>query len=530
MSRPRLVLSSLLLLLVSSARAAPPSAADLTALIDRHITAAWKSQDIAPAPLADDAEFLRRVSLDLIGRIPSVPETRAFLEDSAPNKRERLVERLLASPRYVTHFTNVWRALLIPETASSFQIRFTVGSFEGWLREQLVKNVGYDQLVRNLLTAPVAAATNPRVATRSIAGEASPVAFYQAKEYKPENVTASISRLFLGVRLECAQCHNHPFADWKREQFWGFTAFFNGFQARNQGNIALLNAEKTDVRSITIPGTERVVQASFLDGKQPEWNKDDNPRDVLARWMTGPENRYFARAAVNRFWSYFLGTGLIDPIDEMVGADNVASHPELLDELSRAFVASGYDMKTLARAITLSQAYQRSSAHASAATPPQTFARMPIRGLSPEQLFDSVAMATGYAERASNQPAFVLNNASPRQDFLGRFGDASAKTTETQMSILQALALLNGKLVADATSLERSETLAAIVDAPFWSTPQRLDVLFLSTLNRKPTAEERERLLKFIGEAGKAGSKEWQSALADVFWVLLNSSEFHFNH
>ncbi len=528
-----------LAVLCSTAQAAPvgPSAASdkdvaaLVALIDRTLTAGWADAKVQPAPPAPDAEFVRRVYLDLAGRIPSVTEVRQFLDDKRPDKRRRLVEQLLQGPRYVTHFTNVWRALLLPETMASLQARILAPGFEAWLRKKLQQNTPYDALVRELLTQPMnGRGQNPF----GQQGEPTPIAFYLAKEVKPENLAAASSRLFLGVKIECAQCHNHPFAQWKRDQFWSYAAFFASLQRQGNGDFVAAGREVGDRRELTIPGTERVVQAAFLDGKQPKWKFNTSARATLADWMTSKDNPYFARAAVNRLWGYFFGAGIIDPVDEMVGGEHPASHPELLDELARQFAAHNFDLKFLIRALTASQAYQLSSlaTHKSQGDPRQ-FARMPLRGLSAEQLFDSVAQATGYRETGNRNNNPVFGPQGTRGRFLTQFANNSDKPTEVQTSILQALSLMNGQVTAEATDLERSEMLAALLDAPFMDTTERIETLYLATLARKPTPKELSRMVKYVEGGGSADFTTvttYNQALADVFWVLLNSGEFFLNH
>jgi len=355
----------------------------LAARIDGRLTAEWAASEVVPAPLAGDEEFLRRVYVDIAGRIPAVAEARAFLNDKSPDKRRRLVSKLLDSPRYVTHFTNFWRAVLLPEATSSFQARFLVPGFETWLRKYLVKNAGYDEMVRDLLTAPI----NPQgFRGRLAASEPTPIAFYLVKELRPENLASGVTRTFLGVRLECAQCHNHPFAGWKREQFWNFAAFFAGIKGRTQDDFTTPVAERIDKREIDIPGTGKVVQASFLDGTEPQWKFKVSPRKTLADWMTSADNPYFARAAVNRLWAHFFGHGLIEPVDEMAGTENVSNYPELLDELAKDFAAHRFDLKYLIRAITSTRAYQLTSAGKDKMEP-GTFARMPVRGMSPSSFW-----------------------------------------------------------------------------------------------------------------------------------------------
>jgi hypothetical protein len=532
--------------LQSDARGETGAASDkdvtaLAAQIDRSLIASWAAAKAQPAPPAPDAEFVRRVYLDLAGRIPSVAEVRQFLDDKRPDKRRRLVDQLLAGPRYVTHFTNVWRALLLPEAGSSIQSRILTPGFESWLRDKLQQNTPYDAMVRELLTVPMAGNGRNPFGPQQAGGKPTPIAFYLAKEVKPENLAAATSRLFLGVKIECAQCHNHPFAEWKREQFWSYAAFFAGLQRQGQGDFVAAGRESADRRELTIPGTERVVQAAFLDGKQPTWKFNTSARATLADWMTDKNNPYFARAAVNRLWGYFFGAGIVDPVDEMVGSEHKPSHPELLDELARQFAAHDFDLKFLIRALTASQAYQLSSLTTHKGEDEgQLFARMPLRGLSAEQLFDSIAQATGYREGGNRNNNPFAGPQGARGRFLTQFANVSDKPTEVQTSILQALSLMNGQVTVAATDLERSETLAALLDAPFMDTPERIETLYLAALSRKPTPRELSRTLRYIEGGGAAGDtatatpaeqqKHYNQALADVFWVLLNSGEFFLNH
>jgi hypothetical protein len=541
---PWLAALSALLLAGGSASAAqktdpskPPGDIEkLTANIDHFIAQRWGETKTEPAPRADDAEFLRRVYFDLAGRIPSAEEARTFLANRRPDKRARLVDQLLGGSRYVAHFTNVWRMLLLPEAGNNFQVRLQQPSFEAWLKQMVVRNAGYDEMARELLTAPFSKGIS-EIELFLGAGGPTPLAFYAAKEFKPENLAASTARVFLGVNVECAQCHNHPFAEWKREEFWGFAAFFAGIKSRRTMDLLLPEKEVQDKRELLIPGTERVAQARFLDGTEPVWKSKSTNRGSLADWMTSPSNPYFARAAVNRLWAYFFGTGLVDPVDQMAGGDRHPSHPELLDLLAREFAARRFDVKFLIRAITASRAYQlTSAARHSNQKEPALFACMPLRGLTAEQIFDSVAMATGYRDSGGGDDLFSNifgGQRSARSEFLTRFANQPERATETQTSILQALSLMNGKVVAAATSLENSETLAAVVEAPFVTTEERIETLYLATLSRKPDAKEMRRTVQFVHDAvqrGKDNKRAGNDALADVFWALLNSPEFIVNH
>jgi hypothetical protein len=514
-----------------------PSAKALTAKIDHHLAEGWRAAGVEPAPPAGDAEFLRRVYLDLAGRVPSVAEARRFFRDKRADKRARLIDELLDGPRYPAHFSRVWRALWLPEAASSIQGLILKPGFESWLRKNLAANTSYDKLVYEMLTVSLPSGLRQDVIGDAFAGKPTSIAFYLSKEGKPENLAAATSRLFLGIKLECAQCHNHPFNDWKREQFWSMAAFFSGIDGKVDNEFTNLKPEKVDSRSIKIPNTETVIQASFLDGSKPRFKDKVGARVTLAEWVIAADNPFFARAAVNRVWSYFFGGGLTDPVDEMIGGESKTHHPALLDELARQFVASGFDMKFLLRAVTNSRAYQLTSAGKATEKEAGQFARMPIRGLTAEQLYDSVAQATGYNEPAAAFPISFVPGAKPslREQFMTRFANATEKSTDPSTTILHALALMNGKLIGEATSLERSETLSAVLNSPFLDTGERLEVLFLSTVSRSPRAEELSRLTNYVETArGRQGAgtaaQRYNRAVADVFWSLLNSGEFILNH
>jgi hypothetical protein len=353
-----------------------------------------------------------------------------------------------------------------------------------------------------------------------------------AKDAKPENLAAGAARAFLGLRIECAQCHNHPFAHWKREEFWGLAAFFAGVSKRGpaDGNGAI--REIPGRHELPIPntanGTTKIVRATLLGTTtESKWGSKTNGREILADWVTSTDNPYFARAAVNRVWARFFGVGIVDPVDDM-GDENPPSHPELLDELARQFRIHRYDLKYLIRSITATRAYSLTSAVGRSETlPPQMFAAMPVRSLSPGQLFDSLVQATGLRGGATpGRPNFGIGGT--RDQFLELFANRDEKPTEGQTTILQALALMNGPLVASVTGLESGDTLVAVAEAPFLDTPGRIERLYLAALTRKPRPDELETLVAYVEKGGPAGDKS--KALADVFWALINSPEFRFNH
>jgi hypothetical protein len=525
----------------SAAPAQDPAA--LADKINRFLEKSWAANQIKPAAPADDAEWLRRVYLDLAGRIPSVREVQDFLKSKDPDKRRKEIQKLLGSSRYPMHFTNVWRATMLPEAANNNPFVNQGGGFTGWLYARFSENAPYDKMARELLTATQPNQPQQRGFPVDVYGVPnsgpSPIGFYQAKQFMPENLAETTARLLLGVRLGCAQCHNHPFASWKQDQFWEYAAFFSGMQPRNPRGEAPVTP-----RELKIPGTDKVVKAKFLDGKLPKWDdaKGGDPRLALADWVTSPDNPFFARATVNRVWGIFFGVGLIDPIDEMVGDNVNVYQPELLDEIAKDFAAHNFDLKYLIEGIMMSKAYQLTSKRSdeSQDTPGQ-FARMPLRGMTPEQLYDSVVEATRFRDAGSGAfPGQFRGGANARAEFVNKFSNLSDRPTEYQTSIIQALTLMNGQLTADAThpSFERSELLYALIDSPFMDTPQRIETLYVATLTRKPRPHEFERAAKFMDDAVKSekplsdeeNKKRYNQALADVFWALLNSGEFFFNH
>ncbi len=445
--------------LAAPARAADP-AADLAAAIDKHLAADWAVRGVVPAAPADDAEFCRRVHLDLIGRAPRVSETLDFLEAKAADKRAKLVDRLLGTAPHAAHFAAVTRATWLPQTVAGNNFAGFGFQLEGWLRKQYRDNVPADRTVRKLLEVPYTVQVNGPVGN-SFRFVQSPgndpenvavVGFYQANEAKAENVAAAVSRLFVGVKLECAQCHDHPFAPYTKEQFWEFAAFFADL-GRAPSMVAP-GGPQAGKNRITIPNSTNVVVAKFFDGTSPEWNEVMTPRQELAGWLTSRQNPYFARNLANRMWAHFFGVGITDPVDEP-GDNNAPSHPELLDELGKAFAAGGFDNRLLIRAITRTKAYQLSSrmSHPTQADT-RRFARMNVRGLTPAQLFDSLVSATGYREpsqfRTNTFNGFVQPN-NPRSVFLNRF-TSTDRPTETSTTILQALMLMNGSFVDAQTA------------------------------------------------------------------------------
>ena len=522
-----------ILLIVAPAMVLPCAADDqplaaehqTVAAIDRIFRATWKAEEIVPAAPADDTEYLRRLYLDLAGRIPAVSEIRSFTAEQTPDKRRLTVEHLLDSPASVRHFTTMWRNALLPQANSQPQFRALVPGFEAWLWKHFSGGSSYDTIVREIISTDLNLSNGPALASTT-----SPDAFYVVRDVRPENLASGTARAFLGVRLDCAQCHDHPFDDWKQEQFWNLAAFYSGF-SRGEGDddnpAAMVGLqENKSSRTIRIPSTEQVVPAVFLTGARPDWGDEaaQAPREVLADWIVADDNPWFARMAVNRVWAQFFGRGIVDPVDDFSEL-NPPSHPQVLDILARDFVASGYDLKRLVRIVTATEVYQLSSrqSHASQADPVY-FARAVLRGLTPEQLFDSLAEAVGFYQPFRSDNPFVVNTNSPRAQFLDLFRDSSESALDRETTILQALAMMNGEFINNATSLDDSRTLKAVLDFPAMTDRQRLETLFLAALSRSPTAAEQKRFEEYLDAGGATDDRN--AAMSDVFWVLLNSSEF----
>lgn len=506
----------------------------ITALIDRHLAEDWAARKITPASPADDAEYIRRVYLDLVGHTPRVSEVRMFLADTAPDKRAQLVERLLTTPAHAIHFAAQARNEWVPNSLADFQKQFQGNQFEEWLRTQYTTNTPADEMVKRVLTATVNVGQRGRIAfDRNNAADRDSFTvgnFYQANDVKPENLGAAASRLFLGIKLECAQCHDHPFAPYTRDQFWEFSAFFGEFTPLSPVSPSFVGPMPAQFENnrLTIPNTTKTVTAKFFDGETPKWSAR-NPREELAVWLTDAKNPFFAKNLANRTWAHFFGLGIVDPVDEP-GDNNPPSHPELLDELGAAFAGAGFDNRVLIQAITATKAYNLSSKQSdSSQADLRRFARMGVRGLTANQIYDSFLAATGHRDPSPrNERFFDPRDSAGRNAFRNLFMVAASKPTEAQTSILQALLMMNGKPIADQTSVANSEILAAVIDAPFLDTDKRIEAVFLAALTRKPTPAEREKYASYVDRGGPTGDK--QKALADVFWVLLNSTEFLFNH
>jgi hypothetical protein len=523
------------LLAPASVGAQPDTRAESKALarrIDKLIYERLKKDNIQPGPRAENSQLVRRLHVDLAGRIPTLVQTQDFLDNDEQSKIEDRVEELLQSPEFAANLTHFYRSLML-NADNNMQAQAFQFQFEEWLRDRLLKNTPFDKLARELIAVSPNFNNQPGIQQNGMGSNATPSAFYFANEFKPENLAGATARIFMGVKIECAQCHKHPFAKWTRQQFWEYAAFFVDANP-NRGRLPKGQKQPTtpvNLREIKIPETNDVAKAKFITGEEPQWRENVATRETLAEWMTSPQNPYFAKAAVDHLWQYFFGVSLAEPVMEPTD-DSPPAMPEVLEEMSQAFIASGYDLRFLARTIVLTDAYQRASVALNKDNREQIqmYAHMPVRGMMPEQLFDSFAEATVYKQDSPydnqmRQNPFGISN-SPRAQFLAKF-TTQDKRIETQTSILQALFLMNGKWISERINVETNDALRTIATAAT-STPRRVHSLYMLVLSRPPRPEESARLSRYIDSGGTSGDS--RQAIADIYWALLNSSEFMLNH
>ena len=518
-------------------RAQPPARdpMPLAAAIDREVDQRLAEAKAPPSPPADDAEFLRRVTLDITGRIPTSERTRAFLADTDSQKRRRLIDELLASPDYGRHFGTVWRNRIMPPEAGKGGKPPPADRFSPWLAEQFNQDRPWNEIVAELLTVEGDIARNPQ----------SGFVMANSEGFRPQadRLAASVARLFLGVQLQCAQCHNHPFTGWTQADFWGTAAFFGRVRNTGKKGPPFILTEEPDLDppatgkkgaagappaapggAIVIPaaagkGAGKVVKAKFLDGTEPALDEHRPYRPVFAAWLTAPTNPYFAPAAVNRLWAHFFGRGLVNPVDNF-HPDNPPSHPALLKLLAAEFTASGGDFKHLVRGLCNSRAYQRTSRPVPGnEADSQLFSHVAVKVLGPEVLYDALTTAMSAGPAPGGKRA--LPSLGSRGQFVQLFsalGDA-AETGEYGAGIPQLLKLMN------AEEFNRSTPIVDRLVKTGASPAQAVEELYLASLCRRPTADEVRLMSEYVARRG-----DRQRAYAGVLWILLNSSEFALNH
>ncbi len=496
--------------------AATPAAKDAAALakvIDTEITRKLADAKLTASAKCSDEEFLRRAYLDIAGVIPSAAQAKTFLDDTTADKRAKLIDELLADARFGRRMADIWTAKLFPkESGNRFVLKDPLYK---WFEEQFNKNPGWDKLITSLVTATGTVADSPAVT-------------YFLANRSVDKLTDTTAQHFLGIQLQCCQCHNHPFTTWKQTEYWGMAAFYSKVKADNPKNankggdnttIGVQEGNGRTKQKDFFPEAAKNVSAKFLGAEEPKLNSADPYRPALAKWMVAPENPYFARAMVNRTWAHLFGRGFINPVDDMI-EESVASHPELMDGLAKHVATTGeYDLKYLIKAICLSDAYQRTSKPtADNKNDTKLFSHMNVKVLSPEQLFDSLGQVTGNLRPDAKGPKGV-NPKGPRlgaRDQFVNFFLAGADTTsavEYEVGIPQALRLMNSPIANNPA------TVRALVGRD--SKPaEAIEKIYLTGLSRRPTAAELKDLTAYVERVGAP------DAYSDILWAVLNSSEF----
>ena len=478
--------------------------------VDELVHRKLRKLKVTPSPICDDATFLRRVHIDTIGLLPRPADYHRFMADQRADKRQRLVDDLLGRPE----FTDLW----VMKWAELLQVRNVKGGFFGWLRKRFLANVPMDRMVRELLTAEGGFFRDPP-------------AQYFRQVGKPRILAENVAQVFMGTRIQCAQCHNHPFDRWTMNDYYGFTAFFAQLGSKRNWEDTreqiVFNKGSGEVRH---PIDDRVMPPRFLGGEIPRLGRRDR-RAVLAEWLTAPDNPWFARNLANIAWAQFFGRGIVEPVDD-VRLSNPPSNPELLDFLAATLVADGYDFRRLIRMITLSHAYQRATRpNASNLEDRRNFSHASFRRLRAEVLHDCLCQATAVPSRLGGFPlgtrAVQLPVAAMSTDFLDTFGRSDRDTVcscevDVQPNLSQALHLING---ATTWGKITSGTVLAQLRAKHETPTQVISALFVRCLSRPPTDQERERLMKTVSAA-----EDPAEIYQELFWALLNSKEFLFNH
>lgn len=492
--------------------------------IDERAYAHFQKLGLFPSGRCTDTEFIRRATLDSIGRLPTPDETRAFLADTAADKRQRWIERLLAEPAWADYWANKWADLLRPNP-DRVGVK-SVFTLDQWLRAAFRRNLPFDQFAREFLTAE---GSNHRDG---------PAVVYRDRREPPE-LTTMFSQLFLGVRLECAKCHHHPNEKWGQDDFYRFAAFFGPVKQKGAGLSPPISAG-TEMfyfapggGEVRHPITDAVLQPLPPDAGELALAKDQDPRSALADWLTNPANPFFAKAAVNRIWASFFGRGMVEPVDDFRTSNPAVNEP-LLDALAADFVQHGYDLKHLMRTIASSELYQLSS------TPNETnladtkhFSRSYRRRLPAEVALDAVSDVTGVPEQFEGCPpgTRAIQTWSFKIDshFLDAFGRPNASSDppcerDLKSSVTQSLHMMNsGALQAKlANEAGRVKQLAAGERPP----AEIVTEFYLAAFSRPPTETELARATAAFAE----GADKRQEAAEDVLWALLNSPEFVFNH
>ena len=501
--------------------------------VDDSVFANLKELGIPPSPICDDATFLRRVSMDIAGRGPTDEERTHFFASQEANKREQVIDGLIRSSEYADFFANKWTAMLKNrrDDASDITSNF---AFHAWVRDSLLANKPYDQMVRELLAATGTVIANP------------PVVWYKRVK-EPKQQVEDVAQLFLGVRMQCAQCHHHPFERWSQDDYYSFSAFFTQVGRKptaTRGEDMIFH--KRGMAAATNIKSGHVLKPAALGDAIPAIAADEDPRLKLADWMSSPSNPFFAKAIVNRYWKHFFRRGLVEPEDD-IRETNPPSNPELLAALEQHFIASGFDLKSLVKIITSSNAYQLSAVpNQYNIADQQNYSRYYPRRLQAEVFLDAIDDLTSSRTEFPNLPsgtrAIALpdnsyNNGSPFLKVFGRPENESVCECERvqSSSLAQCLHLINAKDIKSklATSNGRADRLAKSDK----SSEEKIRELYSVAFSREPRADELNAGKDFLAEPGvdAAGNpidpqKANQEVFQDLIWALINTKEFLFNH
>lgn len=474
---------------------------------------------ITPAGASSDMTLHRRLYLDIIGKLPTPDETRTWLSDNNPDKRARLIDDLLNRPEYADYWANKWADLIRPNPYR-VGIKATI-NLDQWLRDAFRRNMPYDQMVREIITAQGSSFHN---------GAA--VVFRDRRE--PDEITPIVSQLFLGVRLDCARCHHHPFEVWGQQDFYSFAAFFGRLGHKGTGISTPISGGEEAIYTRPIgevkhPVTGKVLKPTPLLGKAMDIPLDQDPREALAHWMTATDNPFFAKVMVNRVWADLLGRGIVEPIDDM-RATNPPSNARLLDALADDFKRSGYDMKKLIRTIAGSYVYSLSSSpRPESVGDSRNYSRHYRQRLRAEVLLDAISDITGVPEQFDAMPigsrAMQVWTARVPSTFLDSFSRPDPnqdppceRTADT--SVVQALHLMNSRNIQ--RKLGSDDGRVALLSKSTRTSSELIDEAYLLTYCRLPSETQRKNALERFN---KPGAKRRQ-LLEDLLWALINTPEF----
>ncbi|MFN8706124.1 MAG: DUF1549 domain-containing protein [Planctomyces sp.] len=517
---------------VATFRATIPLGADTSKMpepiniVDTAVFNKLKLLGIPASERCDDLTFLRRVSLDICGTMPTEAEVRTFVADTSPDKRDKLVDRLLDSPAYADHFANKWNFVLRNKKASGEDTPGTM-LFHKWLWNSIYDNKPYDKLVREIISATGDPSINPAVT------------WYRDVDTVEEQVEDT-AQLFLGLRIQCARCHHHPFEKWSQDDYYGLAAFYNRVGKKTIPNASDKMRDRRvfhneGVATASNPRSGKSLLPTGLGTGTPyQIPADQDPRVKLADWMSDPKNPFFAKSLVNRYWKHFFNRGIVEPEDDM-RATNPPSNPELLDSLAARFIESGFDMKDLIRTICRSSVYQLSSLpNDYNQNDKQNFSRYYPRRLGAEALYDAFHQVTGSSQAFGGMPAgtkaLQLADASNGPYFLQVFGQPKGDTAcecERSMdaNLAQSLHLLNGKEIQEKIAAE-SGRAAVLAKDTARSNEERVAELYRWVFSREPNASEMETAISYL----KRNEANPRPAYEDILWALINTKEFQFNH